>query len=111
MEQRHYYLVSPLAYTGAATAFTYHHNSVLAMGQIVQIPVSRRQVVGVVTGESPKPAFTTKPIEGVPDLPAIPSELQRLAAWMAEYYASSPSSVWSTLLPTGLTKKRRVARE
>ncbi len=102
-----YYLITPLIYTGAATAFTYHSPDTLALGQIVEIPIGRRRVLGVVESNVDKPTFTTKPVAHVLDLPPVPADLRFLATWVAEYYAASPASVWSTFLPSGLTKTRR----
>ena len=107
MEIRRYYLITPLAYTGRATAFTYHFDRPAAVGQIVQIPIGRRIVTGIIMQELTRPGFNTKAITSVLELPPVPAELRTLAAWMAAYYASSPSSVWSTILPAGITKARR----
>ncbi len=106
---KHYYLVAPLAYTGAAGAFTYHYDAdVLPLGAIVQVPIGRRNSLGVVTAEiTKKPAFTTKAIATVLEVPPVPAYLLELAGWMSGYYASSPSAIWSSFLPSGLTKKRR----
>lgn len=105
METRHYYLITPLAYTGKSTAFTYHHDgAALSMGQIVEIPIARRVVVGIVDEEVLKPAFATRSLSRVLDLPLVPAELCQLAGWMAKYYAASPASVWSTILPAGIAK-------
>jgi primosomal protein N' (replication factor Y) len=110
-EARSYYLVTPLAYTGAAAAFTYHYEGTLATGQIVQIPLGRRSSLGVITEIiNAKPSFATKAIKEVLELPPIPAHLLALAGWMSDYYACSPSSVWTTFLPTGLTKKRRIPK-
>jgi primosomal protein N' (replication factor Y) len=111
MESRWYYLITPLAYTGAATAFTYHAEQPLGPGTIVEVPIGRRQITGVVLEESSKPSFATKPIAGVVDAPPLPPDLMSLAAWLTSYYAASPSSVFSTLLPAGLTKQRRSKEE
>jgi primosomal protein N' (replication factor Y) (superfamily II helicase) len=107
MEQRRYYLVTPLAYTGAASAFTYHHDGPMSTGQIVKIPIGRRQVLGVAGKEMDRPTFATKAVAAILDLPPVPTDLMQLAAWLTAYYAASPSSVWSTILPTGLGKTRR----
>ncbi|HEX3081817.1 MAG TPA: primosomal protein N' [Candidatus Saccharimonadia bacterium] len=107
VETLRYYLISPLAYTGSAGVLTYHHPDALAPGQIVQITVGRRALLGVVTGPSDRPAFVTKPVAAVLDLAPLPAELCDLAAWVGSYYAASPSSVWTTMLPAGLTKTRR----
>ncbi|MDB5178073.1 MAG: primosomal protein [Patescibacteria group bacterium] len=106
-ETRYYYLITPLTYTGKATAFTYHHAGKLPAGQIVHIPIGRRQVLGVVESEVEKPTFATKPIAEALDLAPVPAELHQLAHWLSAYYAASPSSVWSTMLPSGIAKQRR----
>jgi primosomal protein N' (replication factor Y) (superfamily II helicase) len=107
-EDRHYYLVTPLAYTGAAEAFTYHAAGEVALGAVVAITIGRRRSLGVVTASvAAKPAFTTKAIDAVVEVPPVPAYLRELATWVAEYYASSASAVWSTFLPAGLTKSRR----
>jgi primosomal protein N' (replication factor Y) len=111
MEPRAYYLITPLAYTGRATAFTYHHDGAeLAAGQIVQIPISGRTVTGIIESSVAQPTFATKALTQVLDLAPVPHELVQLAAWMSSYYASSPSSVWSTILPSGITKERRAMK-
>lgn len=106
--EAHYYLVAPLAYTGQADGgFTYSCAQVLAIGQVVSVPLGRRQSQGVVIAEVPPPEFATRPITSVVDLAPLPSHLMALAAWMSQYYAASPASVWSTLLPSGLGRRRR----
>ncbi len=107
MEPINYYLITPLAYTGAAKAFTYHSDVPLKPAQIVQIPIGRRIVLGIVDAKVEKPTFNTKPISSTLDLPPVPSDLHLLAGWVADYYAASPSSIWNTILPTGLLKTRR----
>ncbi len=106
---RQYYLVVPLAYTGRAQAFTYHHDGDrLPEGQIVQIPIGRRLVTGIIHEHLPSPpAFATKPLALVLPQPPLSPELRDLAAWMAAYYACSPGVVYTTFLPAGLTKNRR----
>ena len=106
-DERHYLEIVPLAYTGAAERFTYHHHSPLEPGAVVTVPLGRRQRPGVVTAVVAQPAFTTKAITEVVDTPPLPPYLLELAAWMATYYASSPASVFATLLPAGLGKTRR----
>jgi primosomal protein N' (replication factor Y) len=104
---RHYLVVSPLAYTGKVEEFTYHHDAALAEGQVVEIRIGPRKSLAVVRDVVKKPDFTTKPISGVIEVPPLPPYLVSLAEWMGSYYASSLSAAWTTLLPTGLSKKRR----
>jgi primosomal protein N' (replication factor Y) len=113
MEQstRYYLVVSPLAYTGKAQEFTYHHDAALEPGQVVAITLGQRKSLAVVRALSKKqPSFKTKPIVGVVEVPPLPPYLMRLAEWLGDYYASSLSAAWSTLLPTGLAKKRRLRK-
>ncbi|HUC87079.1 MAG TPA: DEAD/DEAH box helicase, partial [Candidatus Saccharimonadales bacterium] len=108
---KQYVLVAPLTYTGAdSKGFTYEADRDLAAGQVVKIPLGRRQSLGVVTGNTPKPDFATKPITEVLAVPPLPSHLVALAAWLSEYYYASPKAVWQMLLPTGITRTRRAAK-
>jgi primosomal protein N' (replication factor Y) len=110
MDTRRYYLITPLVFTGATNAFTYHASDQVLIGQLVQIPIARRQVSGVVLAEMPKPEFKTRAITEVLEIPPIPQDLISLAEWLSGYYASSPASVWNTMLPAGLSKKRRPSK-
>jgi primosomal protein N' (replication factor Y) len=103
----HYLVVSPLAYTGKAQEFTYHHETALEPGQIVEIRLGPRKSLAIVRATTAKPDFATKALSGVVEVPPLPPYLISLAEWLGSYYASSLSAAWSTLLPTGLTKKRR----
>lgn len=102
--------MSLLTYTGAGSrGFTYETGEhQLATGQIVKVPLGRRHSIGVVTHiDQPKPEFATKPVAETLDLPPLPPHIIKLADWMQDYYYSSAKSVWQTLLPTGITRKRR----
>lgn len=102
-----YYLVTPLAYTGASASFTYESRQQLPVGSVVHISIGRRTSLGVITAIVTKPSFKTKPLGELALENPISAELLELAAWMSGYYATSPSSVFSTLLPSGLGKHRR----
>ena len=108
MESKHYYLVvSPLAYTGRAQEFTYHNDAPLPVGAVVEVPLGRRKTLALVRRLASKPEFATKAITRSLELPPLPTYLVELGDWMGPYYASSLSAVWSTILPSGLGKKRR----
>jgi primosomal protein N' (replication factor Y) len=111
MAVRHYFLVTPLAYTGAADGFTYQSDEALVRGSLVHVPVGRRQLIGVVRGAVDPPEFNTKPITDRLELPGLSPDLMNLAEWMAAYYASSLASVFQTMLPSGLDKQRRASKE
>lgn len=108
-----YALVAPLTFTGAASkGFTYAipEEMAVAVGQVVKIPLGRQQSLGVVTAlSSEKPKFATKAITEVLDLAPLPEPLTQLAEWMSAYYYASPKAVWQTLLPAGITRKRRAS--
>ena len=112
-EARSYYLVAPLAYTGSGTegVFTYHNEGALAVGAVVEVPIGRRRSLGVVVASEPaKPEFATRTITRTLEVEPLPHYLLELAGWMADYYAVSPAAVWSTFLPSGLSKKRRATK-
>jgi primosomal protein N' (replication factor Y) len=106
---RQYYLVAPLAFTGAdgVGVFTYRTEGAVAAGSVVEVPIGRRKSLGVVIDATERPEFTTRAVIRTLDVPPLPEYVLRLAAWMADYYAASPAAVWSNILPAGLGKKRR----
>jgi primosomal protein N' (replication factor Y) (superfamily II helicase) len=106
----HYVMVSPTEAGGTSEfAFTYHYHEPLAVGQLVEVPFGRRTSLGVVTGASTKPEFTTKPISSLLDI-VLPTHIVALGVWLHEYYLASPAAVWQTMLPAGITRKRRGAK-
>jgi primosomal protein N' (replication factor Y) len=109
-EAKNFYFVAPLAYSGATSVYAYHSEAVFAVGDIAQITIGRRKSLGVITGISPRPTFTTKPLGDRIDVPTLPNYLVELADWMMDYYAASAGSVWSSFLPSGITKSRRVTK-
>jgi primosomal protein N' (replication factor Y) len=110
METRKYYLITPFVFTGTAGSFTYHFEGEIQIGQIVQIPIARRRVSGIVIAKVARPEFITRAISEIIDVRPVEPDLMELAAWMIDYYAASPSSVWNSILPTGIAKNRRPAK-
>jgi primosomal protein N' (replication factor Y) (superfamily II helicase) len=106
-----YLLVSPLAAGGVGEfAFTYSFDRDLPVGTIVSVPFGRSKTnQGVVVGPTTKPSFATKPISEVLAW-QLPPHMVELAAWLHDYYLASPQSVWQTLLPAGLLRKRQAPR-
>lgn len=105
----HYYEVAPKQIIRAdQTVFTYQSADELKIGQVVSIPIGKKTTIGVVTQPVSKPAFETKPIVDLIEAKPLPEALVRLAFWMAEYYETPLPKVLQTLLPSGLTKNRRV---
>ncbi len=105
----HYYEVAPnkIVRSGIDT-FTYHSDGLLSVGQIVEIPVGKATTIGVVMKKVSQPSFTTKALSIIQNIAPLPAHLVGLAEWMAFYYATPLATVLQTILPRGVTKKRRI---
>lgn len=103
-----YYEVSPVGIIRQDSAsFTYVSEQPLSVGAIVEIEVGKKHMIGVVISPTTKPSYSTKSITRLITIQPLPSALVSLALWMSEYYSTHLGTVWSTLLPRGITKKRR----
>lgn len=103
-----YYEVSPLSIVRAdASVLTYGSEDERPIGQIATIPVGKKTLTGVVVREVKKPSYGVKIIDTAIEPTPLPEELVKTAAWISDYYLSHLASVWQTILPRGLTKKRR----
>lgn len=104
----HYYEVAPNQIIRAGSdVFTYSSDTKLAIGTLVLVEVGKKQVIGVVMAESAKPSYQTKSVTSIIEASPLPPGLVDTAAWMADYYATPLATVLQTVLPRGLTKKRR----
>lgn len=107
-----YYEVSPLKITHAKTSLlTYASPETLLRGHIVSVDVGSSRVPAVVFNRVAKPTFATKPIVACLEPTPLPAPLLSLHDWLSEYYASHAATVWRTMLPSGLAKKRRTASQ
>ncbi len=108
-----YYEVDVGAYAQLTPrTFTYAHTSeqMVSPGQLVRVSFGRQKSLGVVLSESQPPQsikIAIKPIDIVLEGLILPPHLLETAGWLKDYYAASSHAVWSTLLPSGLTAKRR----
>ncbi len=103
-----HYEVAPLQIIRATSnVFTYASETELSVGQLVTIPVGKKAITGLVTAATPKPQFETKQITAALDVAMIPAQLVATALWMSDYYATHLATVLQTVLPRGVTKKRR----
>ena len=106
----HYYDVAPIKIVRAGSDyFTYCSEQVLQIGQLVTIPVGKLLLIGIVIKHTRKPAYDTRAIASALDIPPLPNPLLKTALWMARYYATPLATTLQTILPRGLTKKRRTA--
>lgn len=107
----HYYAIAPTKIIRQDTsAFTYATSDALTPGALVVVPVGKTELIGVVMTEVVKPDFDVKPIARILDEPPLPLPLVQTALWMSRYYTTHLGTVWQTVLPTGLAKKRRASR-
>ncbi|MFZ1302042.1 MAG: primosomal protein N' [Candidatus Microsaccharimonas sp.] len=103
-----FYEVAPTRIVRADQAtFTYQSEDPLAIGSLVTIPIGKQTNTGVVVKEVRKPAYVTKPIAETIETNTLPQPLIQLSEWMAEYYRTPLATVLQTVLPRGLTTKRR----
>lgn len=103
-----FYEVAPTKIIRAGTdVLTYHADEQLAEGALVTIPVGKQTLSGLVVREVAKPSYETKPITTIIEPVPLPASLVRLALWLGEYYRTPLATVLQTLLPRGLTTKRR----
>ena len=105
----YFYLVSPIKIVRAHDySFTYSSEDKLPPGTIVTIEVGKNHLAGVVLQEVRQPDFTVKPIDSIVEKSPLPLPLIQTALWMSSYYATHLATVWQTILPSGLTKNRRL---
>ena len=92
----------------AVSTLTYHSASQLSVGQLVTIPVGSSVLNGVIMATTTQqPSYETKAIISVIEPTPLPEALIQVALWMTDYYHTPLASVLQTLLPRGLTVKRR----
>jgi len=92
--------VADSSYKGTS-ALTYQHGQLLPPGQLVSVPLKRKQVYGVVVRQVPKPAFAAKALTpaSLPNGATLPKPLIELASWITGYYPSGIGNVMQQLLP------------
>lgn len=105
----HYVEVAPLViFRHTSDSLTYSSNLSLEIGSMVVISIGTRSSLGIVIGlGQKKPSFEVKKISSKLDLPPLPRQLVATAKWMSRYYHVPLATALSTVLPTGLQKKRR----
>ena len=104
----YYYLVSPTKIIRTESqAFTYSSDERLDVGTIVVVEVGKSEIVGIVLQSVRQPDFKVKPILRLIYTATLPLPLIQTALWMSDYYGTHLATVWQTILPRGITKKRR----
>jgi primosomal protein N' (replication factor Y) len=103
-----FYEVAPTKiFRSGADVLTYHSETQLSVGQVVTVPLGKKSVDGVVFKEVSKPSYETRPVDAATEETPLPLSLIELAQWLSVYYRTPLATVLQTVLPRGLTKKRR----
>lgn len=104
----HYYEVAPNRIVRQdSTVLTYSSETPLSIGHIVAIEIGKTTSPGIVLREVSKPSYATKPVSQLIEETALPPQLLETAQWMSGYYGAHLAASIQTILPTGITKKRR----
>jgi primosomal protein N' (replication factor Y) len=101
-----YYLVwvRSIKYRGREP-LTYSSDQKLLPGQLVRVALQKEEVLGFVERAVSKPAFQTKPVSLVYDLPPLPSQILELTRWLMAYYATNLGTATSLVLPPDISEK------
>ncbi len=103
-----YYEIAPLSIVRIdSNTFTYSSETPLVVGQFVNISVGKKSLTGIVIAATKAPTYPTKEVTATLDIPTLPSALVATALWMSAYYTTPLATVLQTVLPRGLSKKRR----
>jgi primosomal protein N' (replication factor Y) len=104
----HYFEVAPIRIIRAGSStFTYSSDRALKVGHIVTIEVGKKELIGVIMAKVSQPDYTTKAIVSVVEETPLPTALIKLALWISDYYHTPLATVFQTILPRGVDKKRR----
>ena len=86
---------------------TYSFDGSLLPGQIVQVPIGRRVVPGVVVKKVAQPDFKTRSILKVLYSKPLPEHLLKVVQFIHSYYMVPSGQAVSLILPRGVEKQRR----
>jgi primosomal protein N' (replication factor Y) len=104
MTDRHVSVALPLP---IASTYTYRVPSELrdraVRGARVVVPVRRRELIGIVTGDADAPSVEARDVLAAPDgEPALPDGLLGTLEWIAGYYGAPIGLTLKSALPAGL---------
>jgi primosomal protein N' (replication factor Y) (superfamily II helicase) len=103
----YYYLVwvRSSRYHGS-DALTYASPTLLKAGTIIQVPLQKETVPGVVVGTTSKPRFQTKELSMEYGLPPVPGHALKLATWLKDYYPAPLGIITQQILPAAFSPKQ-----
>ena len=103
-----YYLIAPnKTFHSSDSLLTYSSVKPLKIGQIVIIPLGKKEAIGIVIKSVKQPEFETKGVLSVLYDEPLPKHPLKALTWLTDYYRSPMSSVVQAILPRGITKNRR----
>ena len=103
-----YYLIAPAkTFHSSDNLLTYSSETLLKIGQIVEIPLGRQSTIGIVVKNTTRPDFDTKSITKIIYEQPLPKKLVDALFWLSSYYRCPLSTVIQAALPRGITKNRR----
>ena len=106
-----YYLIAPAkTFHDTDNTLTYASETILQIGQIVEIPLGKQKTVGIVVKNTTKPDFDTKCILRVLYETPLPAHIMKALSWLTDYYRCPMSAVVQAILPRGITKNRRTPK-
>ena len=92
---------------GRTDGLTYSYDDSLLPGQIVMVPVGKRQVPGIVVKKVAQPDFKTRAVLKVLYSKPLPKHLLNTVQFVHEYYRAPLGAAVSLVIPKGVAKKRR----
>ena len=99
-------LVDAPAHSGLTQTLDYTSEQVLKPGQLVRVPLGRREVWGVVWDAAPSSALDPSALKSVievcEDLPTMSAHWRQLVSFAAQYYQRNPGEVALQALPPQL---------
>jgi primosomal protein N' (replication factor Y) len=105
-----YFEAAPTRIVRAESAvFTYQSDLGLKPGHIVTIPIGKSSLPGLVIRKVKKPPYETRAVESIIEETHIPEASVNLALWISDYYHTHLATVLQTMLPRGLSTKRRLS--
>src|SRR3990167_9066884 len=92
-------------------SLTYSSKKTCAAGQIVNITLNERPVLGVVIKACSKPSFKVKSIGITQDQISMPEKSLALMKWLKIYYPAGAGAITSQFLPKNLLLKKVKAQK
>ncbi len=107
MSEDFFYEIWPARSVGNLEVLTYSSENKLNRGEIIEIPLGKKSIAGVVSRKVKKPDFPVKPVSRKIFENNLSKEIVDTAVWISKFYSTKIGVVWQNFLPTGILKKRR----